>query len=121
MILQVVNFVTQQIFRTVAQQVANPRADKTVALLQVNRQDQIGEAFQQILTELLLLLDLLLHIPLFGQVHMRDLLADDILSNVSYSSPRILQVDSLSVFPAWSDSQVTSFFWLVTTLALLRI
>jgi len=62
----------------VAKQVTNARADKAVSFIQVDDQNQIGKAFEQISLELFLSAERSSIFPAFGDVHQRTLIADDL-------------------------------------------
>src|SRR5258708_781167 len=103
MILQVFDLLAQHVLGTVAEEVTNARTDKRIALFQVDHQDEVRKAFQQRLTELFLLPELLLHLALIGNVRESSLIADDGASVVPYGSRSVEANYRCPVLPAKSD------------------
>ena len=74
-VFSVLNFLSHQYFRPVAEQIADARAYKRVGRFCVQHQDQVGKTLQQVAAEFFLTAQLPFHRAFFGDVHQRSLIA----------------------------------------------
>ena len=79
--------------RDAAQQIANARTDKAVAPIQIDHQDQVGEALQQVAAGTLPAAQSFFHLAPLGDIHQRALVADD-LARVVPDRARRIQKDA---------------------------
>src|SRR5207244_10360319 len=101
--LQIFDLLSQKIFRVVAEQVTNARADKAVSFIQVDDENQIGKAFEQISLELFLSAERSFHFPAFGDFHQRTLIADDLARGIADGAGGVLKNANASVCAAEDD------------------
>src|SRR5579863_8850007 len=91
------NFLAEQIFWFETAQVLNARTHETVASVQIDYQDKVGETFQQVPMKLLLTAQRFFHLPSLGYIHQRPLIANDFPSRIPDGARSIKEYAKTSV------------------------
>src|SRR2546429_484804 len=87
----------------VAQQFPASRADEGVMGVRVQHEDEVGKVVDQAAREFLLLMEPMLHLAPFGDIHDRALVPDDLSASVAHGGGAVHAHDRASIFAEKRD------------------